>query len=99
MVDVVIRDHLLTWASIHSSAIFHALIHLKDLKDYNCDIVTIGQYLQPSKEHIELVDYIHPDQFNKYKETGMELGFRYVASAPLVRSSYNASEALNCKSS
>lgn len=72
---------------------------LKDLKDYNCDIVTIGQYLQPSKEHIELVDYIHPDQFNKYKEIGMELGFRYVASAPLVRSSYNASEALNCKSS
>lgn len=68
---------------------------LKDLRAYQCDIVTIGQYLQPSKEHIELVEYVHPDIFKKYKDIGMTMGFRYIASSPLVRSSYNAAEALN----
>ncbi|WP_061995249.1 lipoyl synthase [Clostridium sp. ATCC 25772] len=70
---------------------------LKDLKSYECDIVTIGQYLQPSKNHVELVEYVHPDKFNKFKDIGMNMGFRYIASAPLVRSSYNAAEALECK--
>ncbi|GAA0126017.1 lipoyl synthase [Clostridium sp. CTA-19] len=70
---------------------------LKDLKSYECDIVTIGQYLQPSKNHVELVEYVHPDKFNKFKDIGMKMGFRYIASAPLVRSSYNAAEALECK--
>ncbi|MBZ9622722.1 lipoyl synthase [Clostridium sp. FP2] len=68
---------------------------LKDLREYQCDIVTIGQYLQPSKDHIELVEYVHPDMFKKYKDIGMRMGFRYIASSPLVRSSYNAAEALN----
>ncbi|MBW9157641.1 lipoyl synthase [Clostridium tagluense] len=68
---------------------------LKDLREYQCDIVTIGQYLQPSKNHIELVEYVHPDMFKKYKDIGMRMGFRYIASSPLVRSSYNAAEALN----
>lgn len=70
---------------------------LKDLRTYECDIVTIGQYLQPSKNHIELVEYVHPDKFNKFKDIGMDMGFRYIASAPLVRSSYNAAEALDSK--
>lgn len=70
---------------------------LKDLKSYECDIVTIGQYLQPSKNHVELVEYVHPDKFNKFKDIGMNMGFRYIASSPLVRSSYNAAEALECK--
>ncbi len=63
---------------------------LKDLRKVNCDIVTIGQYLQPSPEHIELVEYIHPDQFKIYEEIATSLGFMAVASSPLVRSSYNA---------
>ncbi|WP_040328958.1 lipoyl synthase [Clostridium ihumii] len=69
---------------------------LKDLKEHKCDIVTIGQYLQPSKNHAELVDYITPEQFEKYKKIGMDMGFKYIASSPLVRSSYNAKEALDC---
>ncbi|AVQ38795.1 lipoyl synthase [Clostridium botulinum] len=67
---------------------------LKDLRKYQCDIVTIGQYLQPSKEHIELEEYVHPEVFKKYKKIGLDMGFKYIASSPLVRSSYNAAEAL-----
>ncbi|GAE01866.1 lipoyl synthase [Clostridium botulinum B str. Osaka05] len=67
---------------------------LKDLRKYQCDIVTIGQYLQPSKEHIELAEYVHPEVFKKYKKIGLNMGFKYIASSPLVRSSYNAAEAL-----
>ncbi|MBW5455898.1 lipoyl synthase [Clostridium sporogenes] len=67
---------------------------LKDLRKYQCDIVTIGQYLQPSKEHIELAEYVHPEVFKKYKKIGLDMGFKYIASSPLVRSSYNAAEAL-----
>lgn len=67
---------------------------MKDLRAAGCDIVTLGQYLQPSKAHIDLVDYITPEQFDKYKEIGLELGFQSVASAPLVRSSYHADELL-----
>ncbi|MCR1973987.1 lipoyl synthase [Clostridium sporogenes] len=67
---------------------------LKDLRKYQCDIVTIGQYLQPSKEHIELAEYVHPEVFKKYKKIGLDMGFKYIASSPLVRSSYNAVEAL-----
>lgn len=69
---------------------------LKDLKEHKCDIVTIGQYLQPSKKHAELIDYVTPEQFEKYKKIGMDMGFKYIASSPLVRSSYNAKEALDC---
>ncbi|MDU6335776.1 MAG: lipoyl synthase [Clostridium sporogenes] len=67
---------------------------LKDLRKYQCDIVTIGQYLQPSKAHIELAEYVHPEVFKKYKKIGLDMGFKYIASSPLVRSSYNAAEAL-----
>lgn len=65
---------------------------LQDLRFVNCDIVTIGQYMRPSSEHIEMVEYIHPDQFKKYEEMAYELGFQAVASSPLVRSSYKALE-------
>jgi len=67
---------------------------LKDLRKYQRDIVTIGQYLQPSKAHIELAEYVHPEVFKKYKKIGLDMGFKYIASSPLVRSSYNAAEAL-----
>jgi len=68
---------------------------LSDLRDAGCDIVTIGQYMQPSKKHIEMVEYIHPDLFKKYEDVAYELGFLAVASSPLVRSSYKALESYN----
>ncbi len=63
---------------------------LQDLKNADVDIVTIGQYLQPSKKHLPVHDFIKPEQFNKYKKIGLELGFKYVESGALVRSSYRA---------
>lgn len=65
---------------------------LKDLKDVDCQILTIGQYLAPSIDHHEVVEYIRPEVFDEYKRLGEKLGFLSVASAPLVRSSYNAEE-------
>ena len=67
----------------------------KDLRAVGCDLLTVGQYLAPSKQHHEVVEYIHPDTFAAYKAQALELGFKYVASDPFVRSSYNAFEAMN----
>lgn len=63
---------------------------LHDLKIANVDIVTIGQYLQPTKKHLPVKEYITPEQFEKYEKIGKELGFRHVESGALVRSSYHA---------
>lgn len=63
---------------------------LHDLKAANVDIVTIGQYLQPSKKHLPVKEFITPEQFAKYKEMGLKMGFKYVESGALVRSSYKA---------
>lgn len=63
---------------------------LHDLKEAKVDIVTIGQYLQPSKKHLPVKQFVTPKQFAKYKEIGLELGFRHVESGALVRSSYRA---------
>jgi lipoyl synthase len=63
---------------------------MDDLVAHGCDILTIGQYLQPTKMHIEVAEFVHPDLFAHYKEVGLEKGFRYVESGPLVRSSYHA---------
>ena len=68
---------------------------LKDLRSVNCDVVTIGQYLQPSKTHLPVKEFITPDQFKKYEEVGLELGFRHVESSALVRSSYKAQKHIN----
>ncbi|MEA1974675.1 MAG: lipoyl synthase [Bacillota bacterium] len=68
---------------------------MKDLRKVNCDFLTIGQYLQPSKDHYPVKEYVHPDLFDEYKKIGLELGFVDVASAPLVRSSYNALDMFN----
>lgn len=68
-----------------------------DLRSEDCDFLTIGQYLAPSKLHHPVVEYIHPDIFEKYKEKAQEAGFRYVASGPFVRSSYHAELALKQK--
>lgn len=63
---------------------------MDDLVAHGCDVLTIGQYLQPTKMHLEVAEYIHPDLFAEYKEVGMSKGFNFVESGPLVRSSYHA---------
>jgi len=63
---------------------------MDDLAANGCDVLTIGQYLQPTKMHLEVAEYVHPDQFAKYKEIGLERGLAFVESGPLVRSSYHA---------
>jgi len=63
---------------------------MDDLRKVNCSIFTIGQYLQPTPNHLSVVEYIHPDQFEKYRIDGLAKGFKHVESKPLVRSSYHA---------
>lgn len=65
---------------------------LRDLKEAGVDAVTIGQYLRPTMRHLPVVEFVHPDRFKQYEEIGAEMGFAFVASAPFVRSSYNAIE-------
>ncbi len=63
---------------------------MEDLRKANVDVITIGQYLQPSKKHLPVKQFILPEQFKKYEELGLEMGFRHVESGALVRSSYKA---------
>ena len=63
---------------------------MEDLRKANVDVVTIGQYLQPSKKHLPVKEFILPEQFKKYEEIGLKMGFRHVESGALVRSSYKA---------
>ena len=65
---------------------------MQDLRTADVDFLTVGQYLQPTKKLLDVQAFIHPDQFKRYEEIGLELGFAYVASGPLVRSSYKAGE-------
>jgi lipoic acid synthetase len=67
---------------------------MRDLRDAGCDFLTIGQYLAPSKAHHPVVEYIQPEVFEEYRLIGGEMGFKFVASAPMVRSSYMAEKAL-----
>lgn len=65
---------------------------LKDLRAVDCDVVTFGQYLQPTPRHLKVIEYITPEKFKWWQETAEAMGFLYVASGPLVRSSYRAGE-------
>ena len=65
---------------------------MRDLRDVRCDILTLGQYLQPSLCHLPVVDYIAPEIFDEYGKAAREMGFMHVASGPMVRSSYHADE-------
>ncbi len=67
--------------------VFETMDHLVE---HGCDILTIGQYLQPTKMHLEVAEYVHPDLFAEYREVGLQKGLKYVESGPLVRSSYHA---------
>jgi len=66
---------------------------MEDLRAVDCDMLTIGQYLKPPSSNLEIEEFVHPDVFKEYEEIGYKLGFKYVASAPFVRSSFNAKEA------
>jgi lipoic acid synthetase len=67
------------------------VIHvMDDLRRVGCEVLTIGQYLQPSMKHLPVKEYIRPEQFEKYRKIGLEKGFRHVESGPLVRSSFHA---------
>jgi lipoyl synthase len=65
---------------------------LQDLLDSGCNLLTLGQYLQPTREHLPVERFIPPEEFDYWKETSLEMGFSAVASGPFVRSSYHAKE-------
>jgi lipoic acid synthetase len=63
---------------------------MQDLRAVGVDILTLGQYLQPTPKHLPIAEFVEPERFKKYEELGLEMGFRFVESGPLVRSSYHA---------
>lgn len=63
---------------------------MDDLLAAGCEVMTIGQYLQPTAKHYEVKEYVHPDVFEEYRLEGLRRGFRHIESAPMVRSSYHA---------
>ncbi|RKO83082.1 hypothetical protein BDK51DRAFT_8431, partial [Blyttiomyces helicus] len=63
-----------------------------DLRSIGVDVITFGQYMRPTKKHMKVTEYVHPDKFAYWAEEGKARGFKYVASGPLVRSSYKAGE-------
>ena len=65
---------------------------MKDLRAIDVDVVTFGQYLRPTENHLSVVEYVKPEKFDYYRRVGEEMGFKYVASGPMVRSSYKAGE-------
>lgn len=65
---------------------------MEDIRSADVDVITLGQYLRPTEHHLSIVEYITPEKFNMWEQVGLELGFKYVASGPLVRSSYKAGE-------
>lgn len=67
---------------------------MEDLRSVQVDVLTLGQYLQPTAKHLPIAEFVTPDRFDKYRELGMKMGFKYVESGPLVRSSYHAEKHL-----
>ncbi|PYU16384.1 MAG: lipoyl synthase, partial [Acidobacteria bacterium] len=68
------------------------LATMRDLVAQGTDILTLGQYLQPTKQHLPVIRFVHPDEFAEYKQLGEQMGFKHVEAGPLVRSSYHAFE-------
>ena len=65
---------------------------MRDLRAHDCDMLTLGQYLQPSKHHLPVIRYVTPDEFDQLRDDALEMGFSNVASGPMVRSSYHADQ-------
>jgi lipoic acid synthetase len=72
---------------------------MRDLRDAGVDILTLGQYLQPTSEHLRVDRFVPPEQFESFKRDGMAMGFAHVESGPLVRSSYHAERQVSLKGS
>lgn len=68
---------------------------MRDLREAGVDVLTIGQYLRPTMKHLPVVEYVRPEMFDEWQQAGMAMGFRYVASSPFTRSSYNAAAVLD----
>ena len=83
------RRWILTNVRCMDAELFTAM---EDLRSARCDILTLGQYLQPTLKHLPVVEFVHPDKFAAYKARAESLGFAHVASGPMVRSSYHADE-------
>lgn len=65
---------------------------MRDLRDIGVDVLTLGQYMQPTKRHLKVIEYVTPEKFKTWENIGNQLGFLYTASGPLIRSSYKAGE-------
>ena len=65
---------------------------MRDLRDHGCELLTVGQYLQPSQHHLPVMRFVTPEEFDRFARLGEEMGFRHIASAPMVRSSYHAEQ-------
>jgi lipoic acid synthetase len=63
---------------------------MDDLRKSGCDVLTVGQYLQPTNKHLPVAEFVHPDKFKRFENAALNKGFRFVESGPLVRSSYHA---------
>lgn len=85
--DVLTKSGLMVGLGETKEEIFEVM---RDMREHNIDMITIGQYLQPSKDHLPVARYVHPDEFEAYTQYGKELGFKHAACGPLVRSSYHA---------
>ncbi len=101
--SLMVLDHISKMGHIAKSGIMVGVGETKeevfelmdDLLKVNCKILTIGQYLQPSLKHYPVMEYVHPDIFAEYKEVGLQKGFRFIESGPMVRSSYFAERHIN----
>lgn len=85
--DILTKSGIMVGLGESESQVYKTI---RDLRAINCDILTIGQYLQPSDNHYPIKEYITPEQFDRYRKYAEDLGFKFVASAPMVRSSYHA---------
>lgn len=87
--EVVTKSGLMLGLGETEVELFQAM---DDLREVGCQVLTLGQYLRPTPQHLPVVKYVHPDQFTEYGNIARKKGFEYVASGPLVRSSYHASD-------
>src|SRR5690606_25076475 len=85
--DVLTKSGLMVGLGETKEEIFETMA---DLRAHDVDMLTIGQYLQPSRDHLPVARYVHPDEFAEYEQRAAELGFTHAACGPLVRSSYHA---------
>lgn len=85
--DVLTKSGLMVGLGETKEEIFEVM---RDMRKHDIDMLTIGQYLQPSKDHLPVERYVHPDEFEEYSQLAKELGFKHAACGPLVRSSYHA---------